>query len=409
MLTGPVQTRIRYIGNSVAFGVLAAWMALTVASPGSLHARQAPENRSRRFGPDACGPVDPTYLRMANETGGQPMFLQPSEIAKGGLLMSEVTGNNRETVFWATGRLGEGSGEFVVPVDSSMKRVTFALSVDTKGSSMAVVHPSGAEVQQGNFGTEISDLNCGRIATVAPPEPGEWRIRLSGSGRFWVQATAQTGIYFVGVDFVKLGGRPGHEGLFRIAGQPLAGQPATLQAQISGPAKTAEFKLVTERGETIQSINMRAEDSSGDSREYTGTLDLPATPFRIAVTGLDSRGNAYQRFYHSLFHAEYVEIAPERNFEDIPLGKTTPVAFTVRNLGTAATFRIIAVDAKRFMASAESQEISLAKGEKKTVIVEMSVPQDTQVGAGDDLTITATSTSGQPTSNGTSVRLSVVK
>jgi hypothetical protein len=31
---------------------------------------------------EGCGAADPAYIRMANETGGIPMFLQRSEAAK---------------------------------------------------------------------------------------------------------------------------------------------------------------------------------------------------------------------------------------------------------------------------------------------------------------------------------------
>src|SRR6266446_2792741 len=33
---------------------------------------QPSTNRSRTFGPDACGPADPAYIHTANETGGIP-------------------------------------------------------------------------------------------------------------------------------------------------------------------------------------------------------------------------------------------------------------------------------------------------------------------------------------------------
>ena len=61
------------------------------------------DDRSRAFGPDACGPADPAYIHTANETGGIPMFLQRSEAAKAFHLVRESTRNNVATVFWATG------------------------------------------------------------------------------------------------------------------------------------------------------------------------------------------------------------------------------------------------------------------------------------------------------------------
>src|SRR6201988_4612544 len=93
-------------------------------------------NRSRSFGPDACGPADPAYIRTANETGGIPMFLQRSEAAKAFHLVRESTRNNVATVFWATGILDGKPLTVRIPVDSVTKRITFTFSADTKGNQL---------------------------------------------------------------------------------------------------------------------------------------------------------------------------------------------------------------------------------------------------------------------------------
>src|SRR5436190_13855089 len=91
----------------------------------------AQQNRSRKFGPGECGPVDPTYIHLANETGGQPFFLNPSEVAKAFHYVRESSGGHAETVLWAMGTFAPDSPqEFVVPVDSTIRRVTFSMSVD---------------------------------------------------------------------------------------------------------------------------------------------------------------------------------------------------------------------------------------------------------------------------------------
>src|ERR1700751_963163 len=79
---------------------------LLCATASSVFGQAQPStNRSRSFGPDACGPADPAYIHTANETGGIPMFLQRSEAAKAFHLVRESTRNNMATVFWATGTL----------------------------------------------------------------------------------------------------------------------------------------------------------------------------------------------------------------------------------------------------------------------------------------------------------------
>lgn len=236
---------------------LLLWVARPFAvAPFAAQDTQA--NPSHRFAPGACGPVDPSYIHIAEESGGQPMFLQRTEVAQAGHFMREMSAENHETLLWAKGVLqGEGR-EFAVPVDASVERVTFTLSTDTKGAHLTVLDPGGAEFTASHAGAQISDLNCGRIVTAAEPERGEWRMRVSGSGRFWVQAGARSEIFLTGVQFVAEGGRPGHEGMFRIAGQPLAGRPATLETNLSGPAKNARFELISEEGDAIKRVEMRS-------------------------------------------------------------------------------------------------------------------------------------------------------
>src|SRR5712671_2781739 len=263
---------------------------------------QPSTNRSKAFGPDSCGPADPAYIHSANETGGIPMFLQRSEAAKAFHLVRESTRNNVSTVFWATGTLDGKPQAITIPVDSVTKRITFTFSVDTKGNHLNLTQPSGGAITEGLAGTEDTELNCGRILTVSSPEAGVWHAEITGTGRYWMEAQAQSDIFFVSVEFVKKGGRPGHEGLFRIEGQPVAGTPATLQASLSASAtKTTEFYVVNERGQTVQKLQMHAVNSDREFLEFVGRMDLPNVPFRVAVIGRDANGKQYQRIFSNLF------------------------------------------------------------------------------------------------------------
>lgn len=336
------------------------------------------------------------------------MFLQRSEAAKAFHLVRESTRTNVSTVFWATGALDEKPQTITIPVDSVTKRITFTFSVDTKGNQLKLTQPSGGAITKGLAGAEVTELNCGRILTVSSPEAGEWRAEITGTGRFWMEAQAQSDIYFIAVEFVKEGGRPGHEGLFRIHGQPVAGTPAMLQASLSASAtKTTEFYLVTERGQTIQKLHMHAANSDREFLEFVGSVDLPSAPFRVAVIGRDSNCKQYQRFFSNLFHAESVEISPKLDFNELPAGSTKQVAFTVRNIGFPRTIKLTVTDAHQFVSKVEPKELALGAGESGTVRVDLAVPAGTAPGVDDDLVIVAQSTAGPPTSNSSVVHLSV--
>jgi hypothetical protein len=335
------------------------------------------------------------------------MFLQRSEAAKAFHLVREATRNNVATVFWATGTLDGRPKTIDTPVDSVTRRITFAFSVNTKGSNLVLRRPSGEVISEGPS-TEITELNCGRIVTAISPEAGNWRAEITGRGTFWMSAKAQSDIYFISAEFVREGGRPGYEGLFRIQGQPLAGTPATLQASLSAAAtKTTEFRLVNERGELIQKLHMRPVNSDREMLEFIGSVDLPKTPFRVAVMGRDSQGNQYQRFFAALFHAESVEVSPRLDFDELPAGSTKQATFKVRNIGSPGTFRITVTDARQFVSRVEPKELSLGAGESAIIRVDLTVPGGTAPGVGDDVVVVATSTAGPGTSNSSVVHLSV--
>ncbi|MBZ5562273.1 MAG: hypothetical protein LAP13_07610 [Acidobacteriia bacterium] len=388
--------------------LLTSFAAFCLAAT-ALGQQPSQQNRSRPFGPDACGPADPTYIRTAEETGGLPMFLQRSEVAKSMKFMGATLGGNRVDLLWATDTLRGDSSEFAVPVDSTVENITFAMSTNTKGTSLVVLNPAGEEIKTGDTGADVTELNCGRFLTLKRPAPGDYRLRVTGSGKFWLEAEGKSEIFTFGLEFVELGGRPGHQGMFRISGQPLADRPATLECSIQKEAQDVAFRLISPAGKTLQTIKLQPIDNSGDDIEFSGTFKLPATPFRIAVTGKNSKGEAFQRIQNTLYHAETVRVTPESLLEvERPAGKTTTITFTVHNVGAPATFRIIVADARRFVSRAEPKELLVGKDGSAKVEVDLTVPASATAGIGDDVSITAQSLTGPPTYNGAVQPVSVV-
>jgi hypothetical protein len=375
-------------------GLVATLLVVTLCFPTSaaIAQTQPSGNRSRRFGPGACGPVDPSYIRVANQTGGQPMFLQPSEAAKAFHFVREATRSNVGTVFWATDTLEGKEKTFEIPVDSVTQRITFSFSADTRGSKLALIQPSGGAILEATASTEITELNCGRIVTLSTPEAGLWRAEVTGTGRFWLQARAQSDIYFITAGFVRKAGRPAHQGLFKIAGQPVSGTPATLRVSLSAKeAKSTVFRLVSERGDTIQEVQLHADSPDREFLEFLGTLELPKDPFRVAVNGRDTKGRSYQRFFPALFHAETVEVLPEHFMDELEAGSTTQATFAVRNVGASATFKITVTDEHQFVGQVIPQELTLGTGESGSVHVQITVPAGTAPGLGDDVVVVAAS------------------
>jgi hypothetical protein len=337
------------------------------------------------------------------------MFFQPSEVAKSFHLIQESTRNNVSTVLWATGAISPQTRTMDIPVNSGIRRMTFAFSFDSDTTRLTLTPPSGKPIAATSSGIEVTDLHCGRIVTEISPEVGIWHATMTGKGKFWMRAEAQSDLYFVDADFVHVTGRPGHEGLFPIAGQPVAGRPATIRASVStDEARSVEFYLVNDSGERLQRVDMRAVSKSSDMNEYVGTLQqLPSTPFRLAVAGLDANNAPYQRFHSPLFHAETVELAWNRSDDELRPGGTAQTSFTIKNTGEARTFQITVTDVHQFVTRVEPRQINLGAGQSATIRVELKVPAGTPPATSDDVIVLATSTSGVPTTNSSIANFSV--
>ena len=125
------------------------------------------------------------------------------------------------------------------------------------------------------------------------------------------------------------------------------------------------------------------------------------------MVGVDRSGAPYQRMHSGLFHAENVELLPAGDPQMLPPGEETAVSFVVRNAGPRARYRIVAVDAKHFVARVEPESVELEPRAEQIVRVVVRVPAGVPAGTGIELTITATSDGPPQTSNSAVHRFSV--
>jgi von Willebrand factor A domain-containing protein 7 len=382
---------------SPSLGPLAAlWLA---ALAGIVQPRQVPWS----FGPNRCGPIDPAYVRTASETGGQPFPLAPSEIARMGVVMAESSRSDAAMILWAGGTAADAQGGFVVPVDRSVRRLTFSITFDGTGGSAEIVKPDGAVVQAG-AGDTI--LNCGRILSVDAPEAGDWRVTPVPSSRFWMTVHARSDRDLLTAEFVRRAGRPGHEGLFRINGSPIAGRPGILRIALSDPEERPPvFELFSAQGRSIQRVLL---DQVADD-EFVGEIALPSVPFRVGISATDADGGRYQRVNRRLFRAESVEVVPPV-LEEVRAGTDAPIGFILRNYGEPARYRLTATVGAEVLTRVEPPAVDLATDSEQRVTVWL--PARTIAAAGSSLEMLVVASSEDPNEssmNSALLRLAVVK
>jgi hypothetical protein len=325
-----------------------------------------PSTRQRvRYGPGVCGPIDPVYVRTATETGGQPFPLSTAEVVQSSRIMQ--TSLFPETILWAS---ASTERSYSIPVDSSVTRMMVSGTFDGTGGSLSLMGPDGAITRQGDR-IEDTPLNCGRIITVDAPASGNWQLRVTPTGRFWLQVIAKSDLS-MSSDFVERDSASDSDAFVKIQGRPIAGRPATLRVRLSSSVRNASFQLVALDARPIQAVELQ----SSNNREFSGAIELPAEPFRVAITGVDESAAPVRRVSRGLSYGEAIEVVPAAGERTVSPGSEVPVTFTIRNHGAATRLRLVATDRRGKIVPVEPATLELGGAAEGSATVRLVVPSD---------------------------------
>jgi hypothetical protein len=357
----------------------------------------------------SCSPIDPAYIAVAEQTGGQLFFLSSAELANIHQLVQPQLASDFVTVARAIRTLtfGGPAEELAVPVDATLSRAIFALS-SVDPVSMAVVRPDGTIVAPGDPGVSVVDLTGGMLVTVEAPQVGAWRLVLTGSGEANVAVQGNSPLRFPTFQLVERV-NPIHEALAPIDGQPVLGAMTTALAQLRGPVSEAAFEIVDLGGRPIRPLELALGDPDAALDEYVGSSVLPSGPFRVAAVGVDESGKPFRRLYPQVFRAQPIEVRvdPASLVEFLPVGSTTTLSFVVTNHGSFDSFDIRAIEEHGFVSRFSPALLDLGMGESATVTVDLTVPGGTPADTVALLTVSAASTSDSAIGNAAVVELPV--
>lgn len=341
----------------------------------------------------SCSPLDPAYIRIANDSGGQVFMLFASEAGNITRLADFIVRSNAVNLLSIGDTLAGTAKTYAVPVDPTMTRLTFSVSGAT---SVAVFRPDGTTVQPTDPGVSFVSLTSGRIFSIADPASGTWSVTINGSGVFSLGVTGESTLDLSSFRFVELRGRPGHQGFLPITGFPLAGQASMVDAVMTEGFSTTQFELRTKAGAPLQTVNLSPVPDTTD--EFAGTVTPPNTPFLIYVTGLDTTGAAYQRVLASIITPQTVKIVAPTS-QDLRPGQTTTYVFKVTNLGPADTFNFTGSDDQGFLISISPANFALNTNQTIDVTVQLRPPITAAPGTTDTLTAVVQSTGASGANN----------
>src|SRR4029077_14358376 len=185
----------------------------------------------------SCSPIDPGYIQIANETGGQVFFLTPQEVDQAVKLPVLLAGTEAVTLLSVRDAVASGSKSYTVPVDSPMTDVTFSADAE----SMEVKRPNGDPVQASDADATTLALSGGTVVKIGSPVVGSWTVTIGVSPTYRLEVYGSSSSDRSRFRLVQSGGRDGHDGLFPIPGLPLGGAAGSADAVLAGSFTTAQF------------------------------------------------------------------------------------------------------------------------------------------------------------------------
>lgn len=334
---------------------------------------------------------------------------------------SSSSNGELQTILEARGAIGGASRSFEVPVDRSVSRLVVSVDLD-EGLDVILRRPRGTVVSQSDPDVRLGSVKRveighpvaanQRVHTVLTPDPGMWRVEItgkgnSGSAQFALLARGDSPIAFESFEFVRKR-EVVHRGYVPTEGMPLAVATATGEARLAEPPDGATFRTVDEIGTTLRALVLRT-DPDWMPHARVGTVPLPAVPFSIVMNAPDPSGGVIQRQFPALFRAQTVGVF--FNFDRlgaIVAGSNTQHRFTVTNLGTAvATFALNARTSLGEVRDLSPRTVSLEPGASATPAFSLAIPASARPGASIDVRLTATNTADAALGNSDSVTLDV--
>lgn len=343
----------------------------------------------------SCSPIDPGYIRVANESGGQLFFLDRSEAGNITKLADAVVRSNSVDLLSIGDTLAGAPKSFSLPVDSTLTRITFSVSGTT---DVVITRPGGAPVAATDPDVAKIALSTGALFTITTPAVGNWMATVNGTGDFSLLVVGDSVLAPRSFNFVELAGRPDHDGLFPINGLPVIGGATIGDGVIDGSFTNAQFELRTKAGVLLQNLGLvRGEGLSAN--EFIGDVSLPSTPFLVYITGFDAAGNPFQRAITRAIQPATVKVTPPPA-QNLQPGSIITYIFQVQNFGADDTFRISATDDRGFrFGPASPPVVTLKNGQSANVTVQLQIPVSAASDTADTLTVTAESTGATSAKN----------
>jgi len=340
----------------------------------------------------SCSPTDRAYFTLTSSTGGQLYVWNKKDQGDADVtaeteryfasVKPELSGD-AEPLLMVEDKATSSTRVHQVPVDNTVSELTWSVAFAEKGGLVVVKDPTGRVVRNGYPNSEFTTLSQSTIIHINDPKQGTWTLEIrtastTSTPRYSAFVKGKSPLSFATFEFVEMGGRPEHQGLFPIAGLPSLGRTATARAEVNGEVSEVHFEFTKLGGEKLKSITLQLGQPDAET-SYLGDVQVPQEVFRVAARGKTKSGAPFIRSYPRTFVARPVQVHFLDRDAELIAGQTFHARIQVENMLTEPNSYVLSVvnDAK-YLTKLSSTSLALDAGEKRLVEVDISVPVDTQ-------------------------------
>ena len=325
-------------------------LALLFAAVGQfsqVEAQQSEQQRPNTSNHQGPIKVDPSYSRIANETGGQVYVMDRTQIDQMSKVATLTSLGEHDPLLSINDNV-QGTRTLHADVSGDVERLVVSV---TGTKDFDVRRPNGSVVGKQENIVQYVEISNGSIYSIEHPESGPWTLSLRASGTVAVRVSAVRAktsdtVQFDRFEFVEIAGRPGHEGMFPIQGYPLAGHVADVEAALDGEVSLVQFEFRSPGGELLRTV--RLQKIAGNSHEYAGRVTVPEVPFVVYAVGVDMHGARFQRLRSAQVNPQSFRVSAPRYWE-LKTGEESTCQVEVANYGPPGSFRVIFADAKHLV------------------------------------------------------------
>jgi len=337
----------------------------------------------------SCSPIDPSYVMVANGTGGQVIEVEHTAAAVAAAFTSisiDSGSTTAQPVILEAGSIGAPK-TISIPVENGATRLSVTANSDS--GSIVFTSPEGVVVAGPNV--VLNDFLGGRGMKVTNPAAGIWSVTITptASGAYDVKADIAGALDVNAIVFTGItpSGRTGHEGPVEFASGPPLGK-SRAEVVLNGEVATGTalvLKAITPTGNVLSSVAL----GRASSNVYVAEVELGAELFRVQVSGKTAAGADFVRILPRLYSPRplTMEIVDVSKWATGLVGE---LRVKLTNHGADGTFNVTATAPTAGTVGAITpNSVTIMRGASAVVSVKLAVAQSASLTARHRLEVVA--------------------